>query len=69
MTDDTKIFICFIMFLIAIFTCGYMYGKYSEKTVELEKRIEFLDEAVKAKVAEYYLDENNKKQFRYKESK
>lgn len=27
------------------------------------------DEAVKAKVAEYYLDENNEKQFRYKESK
>lgn len=47
MTDDTKIFICFIMFLIAIFTCGYMYGKYSEKTVELEKRIEFLKRSEK----------------------
>lgn len=33
------------------------------------KRNSMQDEAVKAKVAEYYLDENNEKQFRYKESK
>lgn len=43
MTDDTKIFICFIMFLIAIFTCGFFCGKYMEKSEELDKRIEFLN--------------------------
>lgn len=48
-----------IAFLIGIFAlgvwCGISQGEYNEQ-----------EKAVKLKSAEYYLDENNIKQFRYK---
>lgn len=44
--------------------CAYTAGHSKAEDIYDEMR----DEAIKAGVAEYYLDENNEKKFRYKKS-
>ena len=51
---------CVAMFLLMLVVMGIALDY---------KRNRMRNEAVKAKVAEYYLDDNNEKQFRYKECK
>lgn len=49
-------------FMLTAFVLGFLAGgTYAKKTSEAK--------AVQSKVAEYYIDKNNNKQFRFKEIK
>lgn len=56
--EDFVAFLIFIIICACLFFTGTIYGEYKMKKIALQ-----------SKVAEYYIDENNNKQFRFKEIK
>lgn len=60
MTDNELLFIS--VDVIMVFICGFLLGRLVGNKTD-----EFHDEAVKKGKAEYYLDENNERQWRWKE--
>ena len=47
MSDDVKVFIGFVCFIIMIYICGYMTGYYKASTEAMKSQIEYLKKAEK----------------------